>query len=137
MAIPTATGQLGLECSPSHRTNLSSHCKLADYIEHVEQQFRLGIPAANIVQTRQQPVADASGPLSIWSQEEELLQKRVGQNRHKLVGQIDLFEVLDEGLCAVNLFQGNRVLVMVRPRALFRGQRRARGLLLGRAACGQ
>ena len=54
------------------------------------------------------------------------MQKGVSQNGYKLVGQLDLFQVLDEGLCTVNLFQGNRVLVIVRRRALFRGQRRAR-----------
>ena len=107
-----------------------------DHIEHVEQQSRLGITASNIAQARQQPVADAGGPLSIWSQEQELLQKGVGQNGDKLVGQLDLFEVVDEGLCAVNLFQRNRVLKMVRPRALLK-VKDEQGLLLGRAACGR
>ena len=108
-----------------------------DHTEHVEQQFRLGIPAGNIAQTRQQPVADAGRPLSIWPQEQQLLQKGVGQNGYKLVGQLDLFKVLDEGLCTVNLFQGNRVLVMVRRGALFKGCKDGRGLPLGRAVCGR
>ncbi len=107
-----------------------------DHIEHVEQQSRLGITASNIAQARQQPVADAGGPLSIWSQEQELLQKGVGQNGDKLVGQLDLFEVLDEGLCTVNLFQGNRVLVMVRLGGTIQGSKDGRGLLLGHAVCG-
>lgn len=93
-----------------HCTNLGGHCIIVDHVEHIHQQPRVGVPAGNIAQASHQPVADARGSLSIWPQEQEFLEKGVCENGHELAGQLNLFEVLDEGFSVVNFFQGDGTL---------------------------
>ena len=95
-------------------TNLGANCIIANHLEHVEQEIRVGVTTCDIAQTCHEPISDTRRPLSIRPEQQELLKKGVCQDCHKLGGQLDLVKVLDKGLGVVNLFQGYGPLGVVR-----------------------
>jgi len=76
-------------------------------LSQVKKSTWIIVPASDIVYRCGQPVANARETLSIWPQKQEFLKKRVGQNGHQLVRQLNLFEVLGEEFWAVNLLKGD------------------------------
>jgi len=79
-------------------------------LNHIKQQLDIGISADNIPQTCHEPVGDAGGCLGTGSEQQQLLQKGICQDSHKLGWQLKPLQVLDECLSIVNLLQSDRVL---------------------------
>lgn len=99
-------------------TDLGAHDIVVDNIDQVEEQAGIGIPACNVNETARQPVADAGEALGTSAQEQELLEKGIGQDGHELRRQFQFIQVLDKGLGVFYLLESNRVLGFVS----FRGQ---------------
>lgn len=80
-----------------------------DGFHEIHELVRIAVAAGHTLDTGRQPVVDTHRRLGGRTQQQQLLQQRVGQDGHELVGQLDLLEILHEALRAVNLLERDRL----------------------------